>query len=203
MFDKVAVQCRPLTEESLDSLLAFMDRDAFADNPHWRSCHCVFHYLSDETDGAWSERTGADNRAELTARVRTGTGQWIVAYREGQIVGWVNADWRPALRRYDEWETPSEPDTGLVACFVVHPAWRRRGIARQLLDAAVSTLFEQGARRVDAYVIADPAAAARTEPELGPDQFAHHGPLSMYRDAGFVLLEQDGGIAHVRKTEAR
>ena len=115
------VDCRILTVENLDELLSFMETEAFSDNPEWRTCYCVFHYLSDNQDGQWETRCGSDNRLALTRMVAEQRGLWIVAYQQNRIVGWVNADLRPTLKRYDEWGIGSDPQTGIVACFVVAP----------------------------------------------------------------------------------
>ncbi len=201
--DASTLGCQPLTEANLDDLLNFMETDAFSDNPQWRTCYCVFHYLSDRQDGNWGMRTGADNRMTLTQMVAEKRGLWIVAYRENRIVGWVNADISSAFRRYAERGVKADPKTGIVACFLVAPGFRRRGIAAQLLDAAVKALWEKGVNAVDAYVIVDPKGLAETEKDLGSDQLAHHGPLTMYLKAGFKVIDQQGVISHVRleKTE--
>jgi GNAT superfamily N-acetyltransferase len=198
--EKLSVECRPVTPENLAALLRFMEERAFADNPHWAGCYCVFHYLADSEDGLWADRTGAQNRARLSSMVKAGAGSWIAAHHpeDGRVVGYVNADMRPRLHRYDEWGTPSDSEVGIVACFVVDPSLRHRGIATQLLEAATDSLWSRGARRVDAYTMADPAKEAReSEDGMGEDQMAHHGPLAMYLAAGFRVLDREGSLAHV------
>lgn len=193
------VKCRALTPDNLTELVEFMERTAFVDNPTWSSCYCVFHYLTDAEHGDWAQRSGESNRRALVERVHTQRGQWILAYRDDQIVGWVNADMRPVLRRYDEWETLASADTGMVACFVVDPQWRRRGVARQLLDAAVDALWAQGAERVDAWLVEKPTQMTQDGTTLGADQMAHHGPLAMYLDAGFGIIGRQRPFVHVRR----
>jgi GNAT superfamily N-acetyltransferase len=162
----------------------------------------VFHYLADSESGCWDDRTGDQNRTLLSRMVEGGTGSGMAAHHpdDPRVVGYVNADMRPRLRRYDEWGTPSEADVGIVACFVVDPTLRHRGVATQRLDAASCALWSRGAMRVDAYTFTDTAKlAAESEQDIGEDQIAHHGPLAMYLAAGFCVMDADGSLVHVAK----
>jgi GNAT superfamily N-acetyltransferase len=130
--------------------------------------------------------------------VNAGQGHGILAYAEETVVGWVGVDRRPALRRYDQWNTPSASDVGIIHCFVVQSALRRRGIARQLLAAACSHLAGLGATKIEAYVVRHPEAA---ETAVEQDRMAYYGPLSLYRQLGFDIVgdESDQALyAHVR-----
>ena len=107
---------------------------------------------------------------------------------------------RPALRRYDQWNTPSMSDVGIIHCFVVQPALRRRGIARQLMAAACSQLADLGAKQIEAYVVRHPETAKTA---VEQDRLAYHGPLSLYRERGFEIVGDDSDQAfytHVRLT---
>ena len=74
-------------------------------------------------------------------------------------------------------------------CFVIAPALRGRGIARQLLQAACQGLREQGMTAVGARPVKDAQGAAAN----------HTGPLSLYLQAGFEIVGEDDGDVIVMK----
>ena len=39
------VVVRPLSSETLPDFLAYMDGEAFADNPQWQFCYCQYIYV--------------------------------------------------------------------------------------------------------------------------------------------------------------
>ena len=65
-----------------------------------------------------------------------------------------------------------------MVCFFIAKSYRRRGVARRLLKAALDYVRESGGRIVEGYPV---------EPEKSgiPDSFAYHGLASMFRSAGF------------------
>ena len=190
------VSCRPLDPRHLDEFLAFADSEAFADNPAWEGCYCVFSYVSPGARQPFDPRAAAENRALLTRLVQTRAGRWVLAYWGPQVVGWVHADLLSRLPRYHDWGALEPGETGVVTCFVVHPLLRRRGIARQLLAAAVEDLRERGAARVEAWVLTHPEATSADS--FAYDQRAYRGPLPLYLDQGFTVVEQNAESTRVR-----
>ncbi|MDQ1374090.1 MAG: hypothetical protein QOJ09_1428, partial [Actinomycetota bacterium] len=82
----------PLSPDHVDDVLAFFDRDAFAGNPAWASCYCMAHLVpGGEAGEEWGRRSWRDNRDELGSRIRRGDLKGVVAYCDGQMVGWCNA----------------------------------------------------------------------------------------------------------------
>ncbi|MGF0116647.1 N-acetyltransferase family protein [Promicromonospora sp. Marseille-Q5078] len=104
------------------------------------------------------------------------------------VVGWVGLAPRsaaPSLQRTrvlprgdpDEW-----PTTWAVMCFVVRPGYRRRGIARALLAAAVDYARDHGARVVEGFPV---------EPEPGrrvPVSAAFVGTVDLFESVGFARV---------------
>src|SRR5262245_48251619 len=169
--------------------LNFFDRDAFADNPKWASCYCHFYHAAHDLK-KWEDRTGEENRAIVSSLIDAGEMSGYLAYVEGKVVGWCNANLK---RRYGALSSKDEqagPDIGVIVCFTIAGPYRRQGIARELLQAACDGLYQKGATVVEAY----------PRKETGSEAANYHGPLQMYLDAGFQLIREAEGVVTVRKT---
>jgi GNAT superfamily N-acetyltransferase len=109
----------------------------------------------------------------------------LVAYLDGEPVGWCAVERRTA---YDgmarnfrvHWEGRDEDKTDesvyAVTCFFTRAGFRRRGVSRALVRAAVDFARERGARAVEGYPI------NTTEVIL---EELHVGTVGMFADAGF------------------
>jgi ribosomal protein S18 acetylase RimI-like enzyme len=178
----------PLTPAARDDYLAFFDHDAFADNPRWASCYCMFNQAPHNLQ-AWETRTGAQNRASAAEFIDQGRLRGYLAYRAGKVVGWCNAN------RYDRYTTLDPRGKtvaeaiGVMACFVVALAYRGQGIAARLLQAALAGFQAEGIQEVEAY----PQVEGRGTAENC------RGPLSMYLAADFEQVGVRDGTALVRK----
>ena len=80
-------------------------------------------------------------------------------------------------------------DVWSLVCFSVHPSWRRRGVAGELLEAAVSHAAACGARVLEAY----PVRAGH------PVVDAFTGYLPMFLAAGFDAVRSAGRRTIVRR----
>lgn len=112
----------------------------------------------------------------------------LVAYLDGEPVGWVAVEPRTAyprlLRMPVPWtgrsEDKSDPDVWAVTCFVVRAGYRRRGISSALLAAAVDHARRHGARVVEGYPMLTQPGKDITWGEL------HVGSRNVFVDAGFA-----------------
>lgn len=127
------------------------------------------------------------NREALHDQIEAGAvAPGVLAYLDGEVVGWCGLGPRAAMPRLMSSRTiPHADDLPIwsIGCFVVRAGFRRRGVARALLDGAVAYAREMGAPAVEAYPI-DPAGA-RVSTSL-----AFVGFTSSFEAAGFrrVLL---------------
>jgi GNAT superfamily N-acetyltransferase len=129
------------------------------------------------------------NRDALRDQVESGAyAPGVLAYLDGEVVGWCGLGPRAAMPRLARSKTIPQPDDVAVwsiGCFIVRAGYRRRGVGRALLDGAVAYAREMGAPAVEAYPI-DPGDARVST------SFAFVGFTSTFEAAGFrpVLLTE-------------
>jgi GNAT superfamily N-acetyltransferase len=127
------------------------------------SCQCQRIKLG---DGAWwsmpTEERAARLREETDCghpRARQTSG--LVAYLDGEPVGWCAVEPRTAYRRLlnsripwaNRLEDKDDDDVWAVVCFVTRAGYRRRGISRALAVATVDYARRRGARALEGYPI--------------------------------------------------
>ena len=124
----------------------------------------------------------------------------FVAYVDGEPAGWVGVGVRGGLPRLDSSRRiPAIDDqpVWVIGCFRIRAGFRRRGVARALLDAVVRAAREARAPGVEAYPI-DPEGR-RVEVGAG-----YVGIASMFDAAGFRrVLETEAHSGHLPRLLVR
>jgi len=200
MKESAALTVVRLTPERRDDFLRFFDHErgpAFADNPEWAKCYCHFYEVPKVI--RWDSFDAAANRTAMSARIEVGEMDGFLAYAGDEVVGWVNAQPYHKLPHAcgrlgivpPPLDVPSS-EAAAIVCFVVAPAWRRRGVARALLDGALASFTARGLRVVDAFPL-------KSEDSEKPTDH-YHGPLKMFLATGFTVLRDDKDVTVVRKT---
>jgi len=169
--------------DTLERFLEFFDGPAFADNPRWAGCFCVF---PEAPHPGWDVTAADANRATACALIAGGQLRGVLALDAGAPVGWCNANFGRSYTIVDV----DDATTAVVVCFVVAPTHRGRGIARRLLAEACDGLAADGATVVEAHPRTDPGST---------DAANHAGTLAMYLDAGFTVAGEAGGTVRVRR----
>jgi GNAT superfamily N-acetyltransferase len=172
------VTVKPLTPPRFNDLASLFTQGG---DPKW--CWCMF-YRKRGLD--WSNSTPKSNRAGLRALARRRLAPGLVAYREGQAVGWVSLARREDYERLESSKVLARVDdkpVWSVVCFVVSAKSRGQGIATRLLDAAIEYARRHGARTLEAY----PVAASRGRV---PAASAWNGSQSMFEKAGFRVVAE-------------
>jgi len=128
------------------------------------------------------QQKGAGNKRAFQRIVAAGDAPGLLAYRDGEPVGWCAVAPRetyPRLERSRVLKRVDAERVWSVTCFFVARPMRRRGVTVALLEAAVRYARARGARIVEGYPV---------EPRRGsmPDAFAWTGTAAAFRRAGFV-----------------
>src|SRR5207248_5163983 len=106
----------------------------------------------------WQTRAADENREAMLRRIENGDAGGLLAYVDNRPVGWCHAASKADLPRAAASPLGRGADVaevGSIVCFLVLPAFRRKGVARRLLDAACDSLGRKGFRYADAYALAD------------------------------------------------
>jgi len=189
-----------LTPARASDYLRFFDHEsgpAFADNPEWAKCYCHFYEVPPAL--TWGDFDGPANRLAMTARIATGEMEGYLAYARGAVVGWMNAQPYTKLRHACARMRITAPplpvpahEAAAIVCFVIAPAWRRRGVARALLAFGVANLAERGLALVDAF-------PWNTAPGATKAADHYHGTLAMFTQAGFAPIATHEDVTVVRR----
>jgi GNAT superfamily N-acetyltransferase len=184
------VEFRPLTPGNWGDLeRLFGPRGACA------GCWCMWYRLPRST---WEKQKGEKNRRAFQKLVATGAATGVLAYLEGEPVGWCAvAPRRDYVRLAGSRVLKPVDDRPVwsVTCFYVAKTHRRRGLTEQLLNAAVAYARKNGGKIVEGYP---------HDPPVGemPDAFAYTGFLSAFRKAGFKEVARRSPARPVMRRQA-
>ena len=124
---------------------------------------------------------GELNRQAMRELVEAGVVPGILAYAGGRAVCWCSVGPRGEFSRFDTSRTLKPLDgtpVWSIVCLFIEKEYRRRGLAVELIRAAVRFARSRGAAVVEGYP---------TIPRGGksPDTFAYMGLPQMFSRAGF------------------
>jgi GNAT superfamily N-acetyltransferase len=178
----MALDIQPLTPERLPDLAALFGQGG---DPKW--CWCAYYRLRGVD---FSSGSAQRNRRVLEGAVEStsadGRNPGLVAYRDGEVVGWVSVGPRDDYERLKHSKALApvdEKQVWSIVCFVVARSARGQGIATALLDAAVDYARKHGATLLEAYPI-------ETDGQRVSSALVYKGTLGMFERAGFEVVER-------------
>ena len=166
----------------------------FSQNNGWDFCQCMhFHRPRGLPKNKWL-RTRAErkvrNRREKKALVEQGRSHGIIVYANSEPVGWCQYGPQEELPRVDnsrKYRTlaPKAGRLWRITCFAVLKPYRKQGVARTALRAALEAIRKKGGGLVEAYPISSWLTRA-----FGNE--STHGTVSMFKREGFKPLAPFG-----------
>jgi GNAT superfamily N-acetyltransferase len=143
-----------------------------------------------QSSSEWQKRRGSDRKEALKTIAFQGKVPGILAYSDGQPIGWCSISPREDFHRLERSRTLKRVDNQpvwSVVCFFVAKQFRGKGISTKLLKAAVKYAGEHGAEIIEGY-------PSRSKERL-QDTVVYTGLASMFLKAGFIDL---GSISKTR-----
>ena len=164
----------------------------FGANGACGGCWCMWWRLPVHGK-AWRENKGEPNKRQFRSLIETGELHAVLAFSGKDPVGWLTFGPRtsfPFLDKSRVLQTGSPEGTWSMVCFYIPSAWRGRGIATMLLDAATERAFALGAAAIEGY----PAV-----PWSGqmPGAFAYTGVPKLFQKAGYKKIKRPSGMRPV------
>ncbi len=141
-------------------------------------CWCMWWKLR---RSIYEKTKGSGNKKAFKQNVASGQTPGILAYRNGEPVGWCAVEPRESYPVLGNSRILAPVDTQpvwSVVCFFIAKPLRHKGMTVELLKAAVRFARNQGAKIVEGYPV-DPKAGTM------PDAFLYHGLATAFRKAGF------------------
>lgn len=177
---------KPLNPELAATFTEYLGTLDFGHAPHWATCFCRFYHTNCSQE-EWQNRTGLQNQQEAIEQIKNGNMKGYLAFDGDKCIGWCNANDARQFIRLENEIIPILRDqkVGCVICFVIHPQYRKQGIARLLLKQAIEDFRLQGFDAILALPI-----DIKAEPEK-----LYRGTLNMYLEHGFKEIERHGNLS--------
>ena len=179
-----AITVVPANKASWEDLQAILGTRGYA-----AACQCQRFKVGPH---GWTSATRAERAAALREQTNCGrprdqTTSGLIAYLDGEPVGWCAVEPRtvyPRLLRTRGWrkgrdEDPLDDSVWAVTCFITRAGYRRRGVTYALARAAVGFAQERGAGALEGYPMITEPFKEITWGEL------HVGSHWAFADAGF------------------
>lgn len=187
-----------LIPEKLDDYLYFFENVAHTDNKEWDRCYCL-DYCSDcnaEIEGF--EDFDAEQRREYAIRyVNKGIIQGYLAYYNGQVIGWCNANDRVDCHGCIGWQMiygkteikKEHSKIKSIFCFTVAPDMRGKHVATALLERIIKDAKEEGYEYLEGY-------PNKEETDM---YYNYVGPMELYKKMGFEKWDETENYFVFRK----
>ena len=136
------------------------------------------------------------NKQEMHAVVNSGVVAGLLAYKNGQPVGWCSVAPRedyPGLDRSPTLKAIDDQPVWSITCLVVAKAYRRQGMNLPLIQGAVDYAASHGARIIEAYPFINPRKKNRMVGE------AFMGFASTFQRLGFQPVSDRSKVRNIMR----
>lgn len=148
-------------------------------------CWCMYWRI--EKSEKWEDVKGLKAKKRFKRLVDDGDVKGLLAYCDGEPVGWCTFGKRTDFSRLDRAPSLKCDDAESVCsipCFYVKSSYRKKGVSTALLEAASKALADQGESILEGYPVKPTQAGNKNIPAA----FAWTGTIPLFEKAGFKLV---------------
>jgi len=169
--------------------------ELFGINGACGGCWCMHWKLRGK---AFDEAKGSATRQMHKSIVDSGTVTGLLAYSNGDVVGWVAVEPRTEYEKlaYSRVLKPvDDKSVWSVTCFYVAKNYRRQGVTVSLLNAAVEHVRQMGGKTVEGYPV-------DMKKDM-PAPFVFTGMASAFQKAGFKEVARNSPTRPIFRFEIK
>ena len=182
------IEIKPLTINLKDDYLFFFDNMLFKENPEWSKCYCYDYHFTGDVDKCTREMSRAAVSKLIDEQKLTG----YLAFDKDKPIGWCNvnnrANYQRLLKDYDYVDNPHDKVCSIV-CFLIHPDYRRQGLAQQLLEKIIKDQSQGDYDYFEAYPKKEATSCGGN----------FKGPLALYKRFDFQINKEYDDYYVMRK----
>lgn len=173
------IKIRPLNKDIRDDYLFFFDNISFNENPDRLKCYCYDYHFTGDVETCTRETSRSSVRELINKNMLRG----YLVFDKDKPIGWCNANnrsnYQRLLKDYDYIDNPDDKVCSIV-CFLIHPEYRRQGIAQQILERIILDYSDTDYDYLEAY--------PKKEGLSCEGNFK--GPLELYKRNGFKVNKE-------------
>ena len=164
----------------------------FGDNGACGGCWCQWWRLP-KGGKLWDETKGPKAKRMMKKLFKENEVTGLLAYDGTKPIGWCSYGPRIAFPRTERIKAYRRDDlqgVWSINCFFIDRRYRKQGVARQMLQAALKFITKRKIKTVEAY----PVTLTKDGNQL-PAAFSYTGPIKIFTDEGFEIIQQ---VSHSR-----
>jgi GNAT superfamily N-acetyltransferase len=198
---KMNIEIKKLTPDLAEDYVHFFDRAPHSERPDDDECkcYCVWWCKDDHDAESMTFLLPKERRKDYALQsVRNGSIQGYLAYCDGKVVAWCNANTKADCLKCYCWrrmgsvsteELASGVQVKSVFCFLTAPDMRKKGITKLLLERVCQDALQDGFDFVEAY----PKKRFINEAEN------FMGPVELFIKGGFAVHSETEDKLVMRK----
>ena len=168
------IEIRRLSPDLTDDYIRFFDITPHSEKPYSDDCKCYCVWWCSEEqdiDNIDYLLSKEKRRNYAVKKIKENKIQGYLAYHDGKVVGWCNANtksdclkcycWRRFMSAVPTGDVVSGARVKSIFCFLVAPEFRRKGITKLLLERVCQDAVDDGFDYVEAYPLKEYTSEAK------------------------------------------